>query len=303
MDPESLIRFVAARELDGEMSADELLADFESSDLELFEFLAARGLGEKEEILRIVALDQARDFVDLDPEGFPSTVLHAIDPEITRIFECVPIQVSEDSAKVCMSDPFDHVAVRELGGILNKRIEVAIADPEKIAAVLARSRHGHAGDESGGVVAASLGHNAKDPPSTTPLRSTAVGSFTLLSFCVLALTAMAGAAMFTAQSKRLQEWKALVESNEATLRQIEALRKGSETSIVGLEMALKDLESRFAKKEAEALQLQQVEKDLVKLKGELGLLEEVLSKATEPVASETAVAPGTTDSSQDRVAN
>ena len=298
MDPESLIRFLVGRNSDGERVADELLAEFESSDIELFDFLAASGLGEREEILREVAAAQGREYLDFDKAEISSALLRSIDPDIRRIFECLPVEVSATSAKVCLADPFDDLAVRELSQRLGRRVEVVVADPDQIRARLLDS-HRSGSDEGGGLASASLGHLPGEMRSPEPDKDKALSSVTLVALCVLAATSSAMAAIYLREDRRGEEIAALVAKNDSSFRSSEASRKAADRALVEMRRDLDNLERLLAGKEANVIRLEDLEKEVGKLRGKIDSLTSILGKvetssgkkAEEPSAAETASTP------------
>ncbi|MEY3480926.1 MAG: Type secretion system protein N-terminal domain [Verrucomicrobiota bacterium] len=285
MDPESLITLLVDRELGGEPSPDQIVSDFEASGQEVLDFLTASGFGEREEILRFVAEEQRRPFLDLDQVSMPAHLVDSIDPDILRIFECLPLEVSDDAVKVCMVDPFDEVAVRELAAILGKRVELAIADPEKIRSRLAAIAKGKFEAAPEGLVAASMGDNANRAPVNEAGKRTLLSSSFLATLSVLAIAATASAALYLSQNRRLADWQTLVEKNEVLMRQSDASRKGVEATVFQMEGDLDALEKLVTAKEVDAIKIDALEKELRGLRGKIDSLGKILAKAGEPQAN------------------
>ncbi len=281
MDPESLIRFLASQVSASEGAADELLSEFESSGAELFAFLAASGYGEREEIFRELAASQNREYLDLGDVEVSPALLSSIDPDIRRIFECLPVEASEDSAKVCIADPFDDGAIEQLCSLIGKPIQVVVADPDKIRAALAGSAWCQGGSRSDSLVAASLGDSSGDRPARDQSLHSNISSVALIALCALAVTAAATAALYLRQSKRSEEYTALVEKNEALLRQSEASRKAIDVALVKMGGEIDILERLLVKKEADAIHVEVLEEKIVQLQGQIESLGRILAKVDE----------------------
>ena len=298
MDPESLIRFLVGQNSDGDRVADELLSEFESSHTNLFDFLAASGLGDRGDILREVATAQNREYVDLDKAEISSALLRSIDPDIRRIFECLPIEVSESSAKVCVADPFDDLAVGELAALLGKPVDVAIADPDKIRARLQDPHHSESNELSEDPVAASLGHLSEEQRSPGRDKDKVLSSVTLLALCVLAASASAMAALYLRENRRAEEIAALVAKNDSSLRLSEASSKAVDRALVEMGRDLDNLEGLLVGKEANVIRLEALEQEVGKLRGKidslggiLGKVETSSGKGAEAPTGETAPTP------------
>lgn len=281
MDPESLIKLLVEREVGVELTAQQLVSEFENSGREVFDFLTASGFGEREEILRLVAVEQGLEFVDLDQTEMSRSLLSALDPDISRIFKCLPLEVSDDKAKVCIADPLDVVAVKELASLLGKEVEVVVADPEKIESILSRIANGELRNDGAGIVAASLGHARQRKIANQSSWHTRISSVLLLSLSVLAIAATASVALYLSQNRRLEEWTILVEKKEALLRQSEALRKGAETAAIQMQSDLDALEELLIRKEVDAIRINVFEKDLRELRGKMESLDQILAKVGE----------------------
>lgn len=289
MDPESLIALLVARSRSEDRSVDDLLGAFENSSGGLFDFLAEKGFGDKSDILRFVAEKQGRDLVDLEQLTDDPSLLEAIGPDLARIFECVPLEVSESRIKVSIADPFDHAAVEELSSILGKEVEVAIADPDQIAKRLSR------------ILSLGTDIPARDfLPQTTHALSEksppgggkigALSPAVLAGLGALALGAVGLAAVVTHQSERIHEWRTLVAKNETLLRQSEELSKNAGVAVAKVEREVEQLESLLGKKEVDAIRVDAIEKDLRKLLGKMEALGGILAKVNEP-ASEAGEQP------------
>ncbi|MFM8458709.1 MAG: hypothetical protein ACKOB0_07140 [Chthoniobacterales bacterium] len=291
MDPESLIQLLVDRELGGDLDSQELLAEFEDSGNEIFDFLEAAGFGGREDIFRFVAQEQGRDFVDLDNVFMPPVLLSSVDPEILRIFECLPLEVAETVAKVCVADPFDRVAIQELTAIIGKNVEVAVADPDKIRTILATIGTTRVATDPGRVVAASLGHVPDSEPPTQANRPSVGSPALLIALSVIAVSSMAFTALYLNQTRRLDAWSALVEKNESLLRQSDASRKGFESAVIQLQSDLGALEKLLTKKEVDAIRLDVFEKQLSELRGRMESLGKILAEVDTPDSQNVSPSP------------
>jgi hypothetical protein len=286
MDPESLIDFLVQCQGGDRDRASQLHKEFEDSHRELFDFLAASGFGERQEILQCLASEQGRDFVDLDRVSMPLSLLSSFDPDIMRIFECLPIEVSDGGMKLCLADPFDVSAIRELTAIFGKPVEVVIADPRQIREKVVAYGERETRTVHAGVVAASLGHTTDQTKNPQESKRRKLSSLLVVALAVLAASATAASALFLSQSKRLAQWKELVAQHETLLRQFEAMHKGAEVSLLQLESDLETLEGLLVKREVDAIRVDALEKDLRQLRGKIDSLGKILTTLESASAEE-----------------
>ena len=147
MDSHALIELLAQNGLiqGAEVARLAEIADEESADL--FTALEAAGCGGKDEILKSIAEFKELDFLDLRDATIPPQLLKELPPDVMRIYRCFPTFVSVDLCKVCMVDPLDDVARSELSRLLGKSVEVVVADPELVEAMVQTVLEGM-GDDS-----------------------------------------------------------------------------------------------------------------------------------------------------------
>lgn len=278
MDPGLLIALLVDRGLAEDRTTKGLCSEFESSGRELFDFLEAAGFGRREEILQFVATEQWREYVNLASAELSAPLLGSIDADVLRIFECLPLEVSESKAKVCITDPFDDVALRELEEVLGKRVEVAIADPEKIRATLHGLTDTGSTISRTGLVASSLGHDADVNALAQATHRNSLSPALLLALSVVAITATASSALYLSQNRRLDAWAELVDKNETLMRQSDGLRKGTELAVIQMNSDIDALEKLVTKKEVDAMRIESLEKDLTELRGKMESLSKILAR-------------------------
>lgn len=282
MDSHLLIELLVERGLADVRSAEQLHADFERSERDLFDFLEAIGFGRTEEILRFVASEQGRQFVDLDDVELSDGLITSVDADVLRIFECLPLEVSEAKVKICITDPFDDVAVRELGDVLGKSVEVAVADPEKIRAILSRITNAEPPVHRADIAALPLGYREESKTVASPRQGNIFTSALLLALSVLAIAATAVSALYVSQNKRVETWTELVGKNEALVRQSDVARQKTEAAVVQINTDLDALEKVLTRKEVDGIRIDALEKELRELRGKMESLGKILSKIDVP---------------------
>jgi type IV pilus assembly protein PilB len=90
------------------------------------------GYASGEDVMRAVAQEHGRDYVDLSEVTIPETVIELVPESVARENVILPLAEEEDALKVIVSDPYDIDTVEKLRFILNRRIEIALAPREKI---------------------------------------------------------------------------------------------------------------------------------------------------------------------------
>jgi len=275
MDPELLISLLQTGGWIEKGSGDQMLSEYEQSDDELFEFLESSGVGTKTEILAFVAESLGTEYVDLKSSFVPGDLFKAIDPEIARIYQCLPIHVADDLVKVCLVDPLDDAVVDELSRMFKRPTVRVVADPEEVIRILA------APPSPGGTLPRD---GAVQPllADAERISSGGVGgprweSFWLLAIVVVSLAAVAMALLYVKQGKSLARAEELLERSKSLSDESFAYRLKSMSAADELKTDIARLESILTLREADAIKIEDLEGKLLEVMSKLEALDGILS--------------------------
>jgi type IV pilus assembly protein PilB len=90
------------------------------------------GYASGEDVMRAVAQEHGRDYVDLTEVAIPEAIIELVPESVARENSILPLAEEDDALKVIVSDPYDIDTVEKLRFILNRRIEIALAPRDKI---------------------------------------------------------------------------------------------------------------------------------------------------------------------------
>jgi type IV pilus assembly protein PilB len=90
------------------------------------------GYASGEDVMRAVAQEHGRDYVDLSEVTIPESIIELVPESVARENAILPMSEQEDSLKVIVSDPYDIDTIEKLRFILNRKIDIALAPREKI---------------------------------------------------------------------------------------------------------------------------------------------------------------------------
>jgi type IV pilus assembly protein PilB len=102
------------------------------TNVSLPEAIIKLGYASGEDVMRAVAQEHGRDFVDLNEVTIPDAIIELVPESVARENAILPLAEEEDALKVIVSDPYDIDTVEKLRFILNRRIEIALAPRERI---------------------------------------------------------------------------------------------------------------------------------------------------------------------------
>lgn len=91
-----------------------------------------------EEVMRAVAQEHGREFVDLNEVQIPPGVIELVPESVSRENAILPLADEGDSLKVIVSNPYDIDTIEKLRFILNRRIDIALAPLENIQEAINR---------------------------------------------------------------------------------------------------------------------------------------------------------------------
>ena len=98
----------------------------------LAECIIKLGYASGEDVMRAVAQEHGRDYVDLTEVTIPEAIIELVPESVARENVILPLAEEEDALKVIVSDPYDIDTVEKLRFILNRRIEIALSPRDKI---------------------------------------------------------------------------------------------------------------------------------------------------------------------------
>ena len=98
----------------------------------LAQVIVKLGYASGDDVMRAVAQEHGRDYVDLTEVTIPEPIIELVPESVARENVILPLAEEEDALKVIVSDPYDIDTVEKLRFILNRRIEIALAPREKI---------------------------------------------------------------------------------------------------------------------------------------------------------------------------
>jgi type IV pilus assembly protein PilB len=90
------------------------------------------GYASGEDVMRAVAQEHGREYIDLTEVTIPETIIELVPESVARENAILPLAEEDDALKVIVSDPYDIDTVEKLRFILNRRIEIALAPRDKI---------------------------------------------------------------------------------------------------------------------------------------------------------------------------
>ena len=110
----------------------------DSSGMKLVDALIRLDYATGEEVMRAVAEQEGRDYVNLSEVVIPPAVVELVPESVARENAILPLAEEDGTLKVIVSDPYDFETFDKLNFILNRHIEIALAPREAILEAINR---------------------------------------------------------------------------------------------------------------------------------------------------------------------
>lgn len=292
MDPKALLRLLAERNwIEGD-DAERLLSEFEEQKYDLFVFLEASGVGSRMEILEAIAEARGTEFVDLGNVEFPPELFDSIPEDLVRIYRCVPVYDSEEVLKICLTDPLDDIAARELASFLGRRIKFLIADPSAVEELVERKVGGTLNSSplvevvKTAPVAASLGTSEQTEQSVQTKNNG-----WLYALAVLAFAAAGTSAVYLHQRGTLKAANELIGDFDTVQEERELEILALDQRAHELEKLLRRFDAELDRASADTVRIAQLEAELRRLEGRFLAMLEILPEDVKSKVSENPSAP------------
>ncbi len=94
--------------------------------------LVRLGYASGEDVMKAVAQEHGREYVNLDEIQIPESVVELVPESVARENVIMPMAEQDDMLKVIVSDPYDIETIEKLRFILNRKVEIALAPRENI---------------------------------------------------------------------------------------------------------------------------------------------------------------------------
>ncbi|MEO0415023.1 MAG: ATPase, T2SS/T4P/T4SS family, partial [Verrucomicrobiota bacterium] len=148
MMTESVIDLLVSRGLLDQTQRDSYISAIYESGAEVTQAMEEYGVIQRQQLLQLIAQDIGGDYYDLSEFEPGEAMLKLIPAGTAKLYQALPIQVTEDGLQVALANPLDPQALEELGFSTNYQIVPAVAAPEQIADLIARYYGGAAGGGS-----------------------------------------------------------------------------------------------------------------------------------------------------------
>ena len=155
-----LLSLVREQGLVDDLQYEEVVGEIKRSGSSVFQLLQDFGIMDADAILQAMANHLGTEVVSLKDFQIPAAVLGAIPSNTAKMYRCVPVELDGGTLRVAFEDPLDQQRVDELGFVAKKDIQLVVAHPAEIQALLDKN-YGEEGSEDIAGILKELGGDEK----------------------------------------------------------------------------------------------------------------------------------------------
>src|SRR6266853_6369348 len=133
-----LLLLVKGQDLVDDLQYEEVLAEHKRSGTPVMQILQDFGIMDADAILQAIANHLGAEVVSLSDRELSPQLLQTIPANTARMYQCLPVALSNSTLKVALVDPLNPARLDELGFMVNKDIELVVADPAQIEKAIER---------------------------------------------------------------------------------------------------------------------------------------------------------------------
>jgi type IV pilus assembly protein PilB len=127
-----LLALVKERNLIDDLQLEEVVQEQERSGKPISQILADFDLVDLDNQLIIIAEHLGTEVVSLKDVEIPPEALKTVPPATARMYQCLPVAVYGTTVQVALGDPLSPSTMDELGFIIQKDLQLVVADPAQI---------------------------------------------------------------------------------------------------------------------------------------------------------------------------
>lgn len=121
-----------------DLQRDEVAAESERNGKPVIQVLNDMGIVDTFTSLQVIADHLGTEVIEINSNDLTPEVLKAIPADVARMHLCLPVAVFDTVIRVALANPLNPQVVDEIGFTVGKEIQLVVADPEKVAAAIAK---------------------------------------------------------------------------------------------------------------------------------------------------------------------
>ncbi len=127
-----LLALIRERTLIDDLQYEEVVAEFKRSGKPVIQILQDFGIMDLDNILQVMADHLGTRVIPAGDFAVSPQLLQLIPPNTARMYQCLPVSLSNGTLQIALVDPLNPGRIDELGYVVKKDIQLVVADPVEI---------------------------------------------------------------------------------------------------------------------------------------------------------------------------
>ena len=127
-----LLALVREQGLIDDLQYEEVAAEFKRTGTPIIQVLQDFGIMDLDALLQVMANHLGTEVVSLKGRSFPPELLSTIPAKTAKLYQCLPIESSDEMVRVAFAEPLDPGRADELSFVVKKSVQPVIANPAEI---------------------------------------------------------------------------------------------------------------------------------------------------------------------------
>lgn len=127
-----LLSLIKSQSMIDDLQYDEVAGEFKRTGKPVIQILQDFGIMDLDTILQLIADQLATKVVPVRERDLTPELIQSIPAKTARMYQCLPVGMSNGTLQVALVDPLNPARADELGFVVKKQIELVVADPTAI---------------------------------------------------------------------------------------------------------------------------------------------------------------------------
>lgn len=127
-----LLSLIKTQALIDDLQYEEVAGEFKRTGKPVIQILQDFGIMDLDTILQVIADHLGTQVVTIRERDLTPELIQSIPPKTARMYQCLPVGMSDGTLRVALTDPLNPARVDELGFSVKKDIQLVVADPVQI---------------------------------------------------------------------------------------------------------------------------------------------------------------------------
>jgi len=127
-----LLSLIKDQGLIDDLQYEEVLGEFKRSGKPVAQILQDFGIMDLDTILQVQADSLGTQVVQIRDKDITSQLLQLVPANTARMYQCMPVSMSDSTVQIALVDPLNPGRMDELGFLIKKDIQLVVVDPNAI---------------------------------------------------------------------------------------------------------------------------------------------------------------------------